>query len=586
MQTLFHAFRDLHTNYNYPKPLACYSFSLPISFQRVHVPGTPSRALRVAVLGISVDPTELAQMPGLANVGHGDLVEAYEGQDPERNLEALEQAGQGANIPAHMRRALEALAFRDAATQELPPTDLVHLKLRKPDGSLLEVDFPWMAYADPECLATMAGTAGSEHFGSERPLPESYDRKFRKFRRRQQSASPSANPAFSFRQTLATAEAGIRYKILRNTGGDFGYLSLDDFDPKDAGAAFGIIRGLLENEFAGTKGLIIDLQDNGGGIIQYGEDLIQLFTPQSVEPESFQLRTSPEIVSFLRTSRRDPDFLSALLRAQAANQSYSVPIPIAANSRSSANSIGQFYFRPVAILTNSRCYSTCDIFTAGMQDNGGGRVWSRDGRTGGGGANVETNQYFYDSLPAGAKGPFAPLPGGQTMRIAWRRALRVKAHAGERIENQGVRADETIEQTPEDLFLGGQRTAEAITSDLLRRGRGNNAFVSLDIGSIPALQRGSASHFTARVIGTNGIEFRQGDRVLGITALPPDLSNGNPTAPSAGTADATVVPIPSAVIDQLSASQGRLEVIGYAGPNRVWRKVVPYRFGSVMAAPN
>ena len=39
------------------------------------------------------------------------------------------------------------------------------------------------------------------------------------------------------------------------------------------------------------------------------------------------------------------------------------------------NQNGRAYFEPVAILTNARCYSACELFTAAMQDWGLAKVY-------------------------------------------------------------------------------------------------------------------------------------------------------------------------------------------------------------------
>ena len=57
-------------------------------------------------------------------------------------------------------------------------------------------------------------------------------------------------------------------------------------------------------------------------------------------------------------------------------------------SRESCNAIGQRYYGPVVLLVDGNCYSATDIFAAGFQDHGIGKVLGVSTNTGAGGANV------------------------------------------------------------------------------------------------------------------------------------------------------------------------------------------------------
>jgi Peptidase family S41 len=53
--------------------------------------------------------------------------------------------------------------------------------------------------------------------------------------------------------------------------------------------------------------------------------------------------------------------------------------------------LGQRYYGPVVLITNARCYSATDTFTAGFADHRIGTILGVGPNTGAGGANVWTH---------------------------------------------------------------------------------------------------------------------------------------------------------------------------------------------------
>jgi C-terminal processing protease CtpA/Prc len=106
-----------------------------------------------------------------------------------------------------------------------------------------------------------------------------------------------------------------------------------------------------------------------------------------------------------------------------------------------AAELGQRYYGPVVLITNARCYSATDIFTAGFADHRIGTILGVDPNTGAGGANVWTHgllKALLDFPPADPDSPDRELPKGANMRVAIRRSLRVGAQAGVPVEDLGV----------------------------------------------------------------------------------------------------------------------------------------------------
>ncbi|MDF2781560.1 MAG: hypothetical protein K0S96_1364, partial [Geminicoccaceae bacterium] len=200
------------------------------------------------------------------------------------------------------------------------------------------------------------------------------------------------------------------------------------------------------------NGLIIDVRNNGGGIILNGERLLQLFVDGPVEAERLNFINTELSEAIARSSafggfaRR---WLPSIELAIVTRATYSQGFPI--ERPEDTNAIGRRYPGPVVLITDARCYSTTDFFAAGFQDNGLGRILGVDANTGAGGANVFTHSMLRDVLP-GASSPFKPLPNGAEMRVAIRASTRVGERAGLPLEDLGVEPDAIHRLTRRDLL--------------------------------------------------------------------------------------------------------------------------------------
>jgi C-terminal processing protease CtpA/Prc len=109
-------------------------------------------------------------------------------------------------------------------------------------------------------------------------------------------------------------------------------------------------------------------------------------------------------------------------------------------------------------VTDARCYSATDIFTAGFADHAIGKILGVEDNTGAGGANVWTHGLLSQLLqlppPDDNSSPYKPLPNGANMRVAIRRTLRVGELSGTPVEDLGVRPDAIHALTRDDLLQG------------------------------------------------------------------------------------------------------------------------------------
>lgn len=263
-------------------------------------------------------------------------------------------------------------------------------------------------------------------------------------------------------------------------GARFGYLRIKSFSDgsTDPGATDRFVeeaRRILEIfDQEAPDGIVIDIRSNPGGDIRAAERLLQMLTPEKIEPEKFHFPNTPairEVLRRLRAEPRKPLSRADLTRLEEARNEFRQLLDDAGAVASAedphltaghyithpevANEIGQVYQGPVVLLTDAFTYSAADIFAAGFQDHSIGLILGADGLTGAGGANV----WEHSDLPW-KLGPMpgvriARLPRGASMRVAIRRCFRVGANAGKPIEDFGVKPDEVYVPITADDVLGG-----------------------------------------------------------------------------------------------------------------------------------
>jgi hypothetical protein len=240
-------------------------------------------------------------------------------------------------------------------------------------------------------------------------------------------------------------------RVVTVAGRPFAYVRIFTFSVPDDVPFVNEFLRLIDLPEMPKDGLIVDVRGNGGGLIWAGERLLQLLTPRTIEPCRLQfINTSPN----LQLCQGVPSLAvwhPSLARALETGAAFSAGFPITPPGR--CNDIGQRYYGPVVLITDARCYSTTDIFSAGFQDHQIGTILGTDNNTGAGGANVWTldliRQFF---ASAGMTPPLQPLPKGAGMRVAIRRTLRVGAEAGTELEDLGVRPDQEHRLTRADTL--------------------------------------------------------------------------------------------------------------------------------------
>jgi C-terminal processing protease CtpA/Prc len=548
MAEIFFKQNDLHTSYANPKPYACYRTLLPFSFKEViNLQG--EKVIAVAYL------SSIAEVKALApdvDIKIGDTVVSVDGVPVYEAAKKWLTRTSGANPPAQFRRSISLLSFISQKNNFFPENDASEIVLKSRNGQTYIVKAPWIARGDVKCLTP-------EKEETAEIAVDDYQLDFNRTYRR---AKNKSNKALSAEALKDTAEPILKYKIVRNEFGDFGYLTLESFMPEKltVDAVILEVKKLLTKELAQTDGLIFDIRSNGGGYIFLAEGMVQLFTPKNPTPMNFVLKNSAANRHFLFETTGDGNPFNIVLRAaQAEGTTYTAPIPL--NRAEEVDTLGQYYFKPVAILTNANCYSSCDMFSAQMQDHGSAIIFGEESTTGAGGANnrnlTDTIKALKDNL-----GPYQKLPSGQDIGFSYRQTIRVGKSAGILLEDRGVISDVIVPATLSDLYTDSGDQFKIISKALAEKAKDYTASVKMADTRIDVLNSEKPKIFV-QWENTEKIEFRY-NRVAVETI---EIENSNSTG--------RALDLPK--MDEGQYTIKKYELIGLNKNERVWRKFYSYR---------
>ncbi|KAH6576354.1 hypothetical protein BASA60_004554 [Batrachochytrium salamandrivorans] len=231
-----------------------------------------------------------------------------------------------------------------------------------------------------------------------------------------------------------------------------GIIKLDSFDPEDVETkipavekAVMIVRSLLANELKDTKSVMYELRGNSGGDADFASSMIQLFKPDF---HPFGGRYLMNQITFnLVVNGKDPDVDPYARAWQETEPGSRFTDVFFLNSVESVNTLGQAYVRPMGVLNDARCYSSCEVFSGSIQGHGVGTIFGEDKQTGGGGATVvELDPFLIRASPSDfQKFPFSQqlTSGSKTytnaLTVGVTKTTRTGLYNGQDIEDVGIR---------------------------------------------------------------------------------------------------------------------------------------------------
>jgi hypothetical protein len=451
--SIFTRLRDLHTNYILPEPLRTRTAYLPFRIEEFFE-GDERRYVVTEVKPGTED----------ASFKRGILLTHWNGIPIDRAVELNADREAGSNLDARHARGLASMTIRSLA-MSLPPDDEWVVVTYRAGGRIRERRFEWQVFENlPGGGNDPLAAAGDLAFVLGLDAKAELERQARKLlfapeaveidRRVQQQTDPilgggldiAAPVDFSIVSKLPDVFA---FRTVRTPSGQFGYIRIHTFFVLNDAAfveEFVRIVGLLPK-----NGMILDVRGNGGGNILAGERLLQVLTPQSIEPERFYFINSPLTLRICEAHPSMADWKESIAQAVETGAAFSHGFFL--RPVESYNDIGQKYQGPVILVTDARCYSTTDIFSAGFQDHGIGKILGTSGTTGAGGANVWGHELLLTML-ASPESPFKPLPNNASFRVAVRRCTRVGKRTGALVEDLGVVPDAVHRVTKRDVLNG------------------------------------------------------------------------------------------------------------------------------------
>jgi C-terminal processing protease CtpA/Prc len=555
MRDMVNRLKDLHTTYRFPLPYGCYANLLPFNFKEV-IRADGEKAIAVATMATDEGLTRL--VPNLV-VQVGDELVTYNGLEAYDAAHALEPRALGANPAAQLRREIGLLSVKGQKRDFAPEQDFVDLTLRNSRGEIYQTRVPWISSGDLECLNPPTDMKKKGPAKKVVKLDVGMDdEQFLQNRLFRSHIVAKSKDEFK-----DSADPILKFKRITNQHGEFGVLKLESFVPEKLSVdeVISEVARILKTEFKATQGVIFDVRNNGGGYIALAEKMVQLFTPRTVQPLGFRLKNSSMNQTYWDKWPNNR-FTQALKLAQAQRAHYTEPLSL--NFVGDVNKLDQAYFGPVAVLMNSNCYSSCDMFSAIMQDHEVGTIFGEDANTGAGGANNISIKDIFNGLDEERRGVFStPLPSGQDIGFSWRQTVRsFGARRGDLIENVGVVADEVVPASSTDLISDDDEQFATISERLIEATTERRSSVAFETSSAD-VPMGAALQIKARWTHTTSIEFRKDGVLLGTINVDED-------APQM-----TTITLP--FIAPSVAASGRIEALGLVDGEPVWRKFYQYR---------
>jgi hypothetical protein len=445
---IFTSVRDLHTNYLLPAPFNEMTAFLPFMVED-YVDHGKRRYLVSHVADGFRHPTF---RPGVEIV-------YWNGTPIDRAVANNAQRYAGSNPDARHARGVQTLTTRALIIAPPPDEEWVVVGYRTKAGKLADVRLDWQVNPPLPASVDAQITSVRAAAGLGLDLEQEIVQRVRKSLFAPQVVDAEKKAARkAIRGVLAALESGMpnvfEARKVTTPSGTFGYLRVRTFSVFPAENFINEFIRLITA--LPSRGLILDVRGNGGGVINAGEFALQTLTPRRIEPEPFQFINSPLNLDICRHNGKDSNWtdlsawVESMQQALQTGAAFSAGFPV--SDPEMCNAIGQKYFGPVVLITDGLCYSTTDIFASGFQDHDIGPVLGVAGSTGAGGANVWEQQYFASDILPGSV--YQPLPNGAGMRVAIRRTLRVGRRAGAPVEDLGVIPDERHDLTRNDLLKG------------------------------------------------------------------------------------------------------------------------------------
>jgi len=280
MTSIFTSVRDLHTNYLLPSPYAEVVAILPF---RVEACFEAGQRRYIAVTAA----TETMPDPAFKD---GVVLTHWNGVPIDRAVAAAADRHAGSNPAARHSRGLAGLTQRPLIVVPPPDEEWASVSFIGLDGQARETRFEWRTLglpsiitgADPDAVSEQATGLGFdiETIAVQRARQDLFAPHVAEA---QLAIAAAGGDSTQFVQgTASTMPEVFTAKPVTTASGTFGYIRIRTFSVNNDEAFVQEFVRLAE--LMPKQGLIIDVRDNGGGLIYAGERLLQVLTPKWIEP--------------------------------------------------------------------------------------------------------------------------------------------------------------------------------------------------------------------------------------------------------------------------------------------------------------
>ncbi len=544
IQMIFTKLRDGHTRFTYPFPAQCFNAFFPLdvklAYEKSEVNSKRNLIIskvysvaELAQLGISFNSNEVKnylniqpgdQIISISNLGL-DLKKKGE-LSFENALNELGKATFGANEDSFYSVAALYFFRRDGASFELPKGNFT-LKIKSSsDGKTVTYYFPWLYLNTQNQLCSEENITSPQNFGT--------GIKFKVHNTMSIYQTTVINHFINnFNQN---EDNNIITKIEEKNGKKIALIKIKSFLPKglndnienDFSALNKVeeevtdIRNFINENKEHIEGILIDVRDNAGGFESYPQMLANIFTHEFVTNILKQslvsqlnrdiffnignyayfsrLDAKHQLVNSLLDTALDMDqMLHDKTKIREIIRRELLLNPANRFDEYEASSLPPFYkkndnilkpiltTKPVAILTNSNCFSTCEIFTAIFKDRKIARIFSETRRTGGVGStsmkwnelvtllnNIENEGILEQTIPNAYL-----LPKGSDFSFSSSKIYRENNNSEENyIEGNGVLADYVYKVTVDDIKSDDKMILDKIMDDILDKSNSKGFYLN------------------------------------------------------------------------------------------------------------
>jgi len=467
---IFNSLRDLHTRYSLPAPFTSAAAVLPFLLKEF----TEDGQRRYLVGKRFADQGQLH-----ASFQFGVEVTHWNGVPIARAVDRVADRFPGANPEARHARAVEWFTTRLLAFGPPPDEDWTTINYLDAQNQAQQIRVVWDVHSLVPAGADEAVPASGTPLGLDIEGARLARLRTLLFAPEVIVAERSGEPVVRGEDHVPVTPAWSTFFEARKrpvAGRVIGHLRVRSFHTRDVvGFVNEFIRllGALPQD-----GLVLDIRGNPGGAIVGAELSLQALTGRTVQPEPAQLAATTLTLKMCRAIEDLEPWKESLEEALESGAPYSAAIPFTRTEW--LDLVPQTYFGPVMLVTDARCYSAADIFSAGFQDNQIGQILGIDGNTGAGGGNIWVMADLLKSLPPGGV-PFTPMAGGAELSVVIRRMLRVgDKHGGTPLEDYGVVPDEQHAPTRADI-MNDDADLMATAAALLEKGTARRFDVSLAV---------------------------------------------------------------------------------------------------------